>query len=828
MAISGHQRRQVEDEGESAFVSMTDLTVSFLFIILVLLAFFAAQFRPGDFVPRTEHEELEQERNELASRVSEADTAIAEQQALMDALQADLAKAMATIDELSGQVETLRLALLDAQEQLEGTVPRSDYQALESRLAEVEIIRGELVNQVADASRTLAERQALLDAVQADLTTARATIDELSGQMETLQLALLDAHEQLEGTVPRSEFEALERQLSEVEIIRGELINQVADANRTIAEQQAQLDALQGDLALAKRTIDEQSEQIASLLEEFQIENWIPRSDYEALETRLSEVESIRGELASQVADANRAIADQQALLGELQADLANAKSAIDELLGQIETLQLALLDIQEQIEGTVPRSDYEALETQLSEVEAIRRQLAEALAAERQRSEALEQERIALAEQVAEAGAAIAEQQAVLDTLRADLAVAERTIDEQSDQIESLLVEFQIENWIPRSKYDALERQLSEVEANRLQLAEALAVERQGSEALAEERNALAERVAEAESAIAEQQTLLGSLQAALSAAKTTIDELSRKVRNLQEAADEMQAQLEGTVPRSEFQSVERQLSEAMTVRRQLSAQNEALQHELEQIRKERDQLIERQSQEERPDTLAVYLADVSAARAALLERLGDRIRQAIPEVQLSVDTADGLIRFRADELFPPGSWRIQTGSLAERVSLAVGDAFAEVLPCYTLSPTNDIEVQCEGAIAAIETILIEGHTDDVGLGLELQRREQMRDNYDLSARRGAETLRVMTRDRPELLGHLNVRQQPVLSFAGYGETRPINPADSNEARAQNRRIDIRFILQTPRDLTEVEEIRSKLSRGRANLPDTLDEDRQ
>ena len=226
-------------------------------------------------------------------------------------------------------------------------------------------------------------------------------------------------------------------------------------------------------------------------------------------------------------------------------------------------------------------------------------------------------------------------------------------------------------------------------------------------------------------------------------------------------------------------------------------------------------------------PDSLAAYVEEGFVAREALLERLAQRIRHSIPGIQVTVDTTDGVIRFRADRLFPTGTWRIPAGSLAERVSHAVGDALAETLPCYTLSPSLNTEVSCEGAVAAIETIQIEGHTDDVGLSSELKEREKMLDNYDLSARRGAETLRVMTRERPELHAFLNLRRQPVLSFAGYGETRPINQADSDEARSQNRRIDIRFILQTPRHLLEVEEIRSQLTRRRADLPSVVDEGR-
>ena len=89
-------------------------------------------------------------------------------------------------------------------------------------------------------------------------------------------------------------------------------------------------------------------------------------------------------------------------------------------------------------------------------------------------------------------------------------------------------------------------------------------------------------------------------------------------------------------------------------------------------------------------PDSLTAYLEDASKAREALLERLAEQIRRRLPGIQVTVDSTDGVIRFRADELFPTGTWRIPPGSLAERVSHAVGDALAETLPCYTLSPQS------------------------------------------------------------------------------------------------------------------------------------------
>lgn len=405
---------------------------------------------------------------------------------------------------------------------------------------------------------------------------------------------------------------------------------------------------------------------------------------------------------------------------------------------------------------------------------------------------------------------------------------------------------QFQPEDMVPLSEHDALERQLSEANAVRLRLEDALANERQRLARLERERLELADRLAEAnairrqlEDALASERQRLDRVEQErreladrLAAAERTIAELRVLVVALREelavataTIEELLAQIEAL--RHELQLMRTEPDDARALLADLLNQVEVLERSLAELREERDRLKAKLFEMVGPDSLAAYLEDASKAREALLERLAEQIRRRLPGIQVSVDTTDGVIRFRADELFPTGTWRILPGSLAERVSHAVGDALAETLPCYTLSPGLDIEALCEGTVAAIETIQIEGHTDDVALSAELQRREQMRDNYDLSARRGAETLRVMTRDRPELRHFLNLRRQPVLSFAGYGETRPINQDDTDEARAQNRRIDIRFILQTPRNLLQVKEIRSQLTRRRTNLPTVVDEPR-
>lgn len=63
MRASTSRKRSHEEEEESVFVSMTDMTVSFLFIVMVLLAFFASRYNDKNTVPREEYEQAVQARD---------------------------------------------------------------------------------------------------------------------------------------------------------------------------------------------------------------------------------------------------------------------------------------------------------------------------------------------------------------------------------------------------------------------------------------------------------------------------------------------------------------------------------------------------------------------------------------------------------------------------------------------------------------------------------------------------------------------------------------------------------------------------------------------
>lgn len=58
-----------EEEEESVFVTMTDMTVSFLLIIMILLAFFATQITNETTIPLSIHEAVRAERDELREQL---------------------------------------------------------------------------------------------------------------------------------------------------------------------------------------------------------------------------------------------------------------------------------------------------------------------------------------------------------------------------------------------------------------------------------------------------------------------------------------------------------------------------------------------------------------------------------------------------------------------------------------------------------------------------------------------------------------------------------------------------------------------------------------
>ncbi|NKX28491.1 OmpA family protein [Rhodobacteraceae bacterium R_SAG6] len=105
------RQRLSEEEEESVFVSMTDMTVSFLFIVMILLAFFASQIAPGETVPKHELEEAErviEERDlQISQLLEELQSYRTGDPTIIPRLQAEKARLEARVRELEGDIAAI-------------------------------------------------------------------------------------------------------------------------------------------------------------------------------------------------------------------------------------------------------------------------------------------------------------------------------------------------------------------------------------------------------------------------------------------------------------------------------------------------------------------------------------------------------------------------------------------------------------------------------------------------------------------------------------------------------------------------------------------------
>jgi flagellar motor protein MotB len=227
------------------------------------------------------------------------------------------------------------------------------------------------------------------------------------------------------------------------------------------------------------------------------------------------------------------------------------------------------------------------------------------------------------------------------------------------------------------------------------------------------------------------------------------------------------------------------------------LEAEIERLMQEIALLEKRIAELLET-----RRDPLEVYLSQVSEARRKLLQQLKQQLEIDFPDLKIELSEQSDALRFQGDGLFVKGRSSFNSAAKAEIVR-TVARRLNEVLPCYTFQETPIEGPNCDNPHAAIiEAVQVEGHTDADG---------SYATNTVLSAERATRTFSLMIETVPELRSYRNFKEQPVMSFAGYGPDRPIKPNDTSENMATNRRIDLRFIMVTPAKTEEIENIRAR-----------------
>jgi flagellar motor protein MotB len=191
---------------------------------------------------------------------------------------------------------------------------------------------------------------------------------------------------------------------------------------------------------------------------------------------------------------------------------------------------------------------------------------------------------------------------------------------------------------------------------------------------------------------------------------------------------------------------------------------------------------------------------------------------------VDVKIDEQNGVLRLPESLLFERGEFKLQDAG--RRALQHLADVLTVVLPCYAHLPSAAVTTHCPPSKGGrLEAVFIEGNTDDRPINGRLP--SGITDNWELSAYRAIEVYKELVRASPVLAtiendppANTSANRQPegqkLFGVSGYAQFRPVDPGDSEAARAANRRIDLRFLMETPNQ-QEVEQFRSDVSRGRA-----------
>ena len=206
----------------------------------------------------------------------------------------------------------------------------------------------------------------------------------------------------------------------------------------------------------------------------------------------------------------------------------------------------------------------------------------------------------------------------------------------------------------------------------------------------------------------------------------------------------------------------------------------------------------------------LSTEIRDREQVRAGLLAQVAEGLAAA--GVRFQLDQQSGVLRLSDDVPFNTG--RADLTERTRRSVQVLAEVLARTLPCFARATDQD---GCRAGDAAIlEAVLVEGHTDRQAFGA-LPAAQSQQENDRLSTARALTVFAELRRVQPALDLLRNSEGLPRLGVSGYGERRPLPEAlgASDADFAQNRRIDLRFILAS-RTSDEVRRLIDEIDRLR------------
>ncbi|EEX09915.1 OmpA/MotB domain protein [Ruegeria lacuscaerulensis ITI-1157] len=498
---------------------------------------------------------------------------------------------------------------------------------------------------------------------------------------------------------------------------------------------QARLGALNTTLSQAEQDLAEARALISSLTSE--------------RDQRTAELEAAQARITGFEAQVAALLAEQE----RAQGDIAALESQRQQLLSEQEALNLALAQSREEIDA----------QAEAARLAAARREALEALVADLEKTGHERAAQIsALQEQLSDEAAARLAEAAAAENLRKKLQDADAELTAMTLALEAQRKEAEETLTLLAAAQAAkaeLERQFGElnIEDLRAQLEAALAA-RSGAEA-----EALAQR-----SLVEERDSLLAVARETLAAEKEISEKaqrqtalLNQQIAALRGQLGALQALLDDYKERNaeaevQIQTLGQDLNAALA-RAASEERRRRLLEEAERIRLEAEaEKLAGQNQQ-----LAKQAEDLQRYRSEFFGRLRDVLGD-----QEGVRIEGDRFVFSSEVLFDPGSAVLSDEGKREIAKVA------EILRSVAAEIPPELNW----------VIRVDGHTDNIpvsGAG-------RYRDNWELSQGRALSVVRYMV----EELGIPPNR----LAANGFGEFQPVDTADTPEARAKNRRIELKL----------------------------------
>ena len=776
------QRRSGNRFQASIWPGFVDAMTGLLLVLMFVLTIFTVvQFVLRDTISgqETQLDELSAEVALLAQALGLEQNRTAALEADVGQLTSDLADAESQasqqavlIASLTQQRDANAAALDEAQDQITGFEAQVAGLLAQQATAETTILtlrsEAEASAQTIDGLQAAAAADAeTIAALEAEGEGARATIAALElvqttliSEQEALNLALAIAREEIDATTETARLAAA----------RADALDAlVADLRRQAADDQAEIQTLQtardNDAeALSEAEAAQLAEAAAAEALRARLEN--ADAELTAMTMALEEQRRRAENTLTLLAAAEAARADLDMRLAEALLALQQAENDVNRALNEGDDLDarlVAALGLQE-----TTQAQLDAARAQLAAVTEDREQLsvdlAAALAARDGAVGDLEEIRAALEAALAEselsraqveerlAAAVLAEQARVSELAAAQAAVAEAQ-SETSTMEERLRAALLAQG--------ALETQVAGLAEGRTETEqERASLEARLSEALATLADAQAaqdQQMTEAQ----RQEALLAAANAALADEQALSAESQRQVALLNEQVRELRNQVGRLQTLLDIQDAEDADSQVQ-IENLTDQLNTALARVASEERRRRVlEETERRRLEEEAARLEAEAQDLRNYRSEFFGRLRDVVAD-LDGIRIEGDR----FVFSSEVLFQPGRAELSASGRAEMANVA----------SILRTIANDIPEGIDWIIR------VDGHTDNV----PLSGTGEYRNNWELSQARALSVVLYMINNEG-----IDPNR---LAANGFGEFQPINPEDTVEARAQNRRIELKL----------------------------------